>query len=170
VAGFGITFTVRSASAQPRAVDRATEAVMDWLGVPAAQRDQFSRHDPQFAADLQRLRDALARGRAELAAALEDGASNDQQIRARSEAVIAASAALERRVTDYLLAIRRHLTPEQQKRLFGICAQGVRQGGGGQWRHGRDGDGPPPMGRGMGRGYRGGRGPAQPPATRPAQG
>ena len=168
LAGFGVTFAVRSARAQVQPVDRAaTDAVLDWLQVPAEQREAIRAHDPAFGTELKRLREESAASRAALATALEDSDATHEQIRARSESGIAAAAALERRVTEHLLAIRDHLTPEQQKRLFGLCAEGVRQGRGWQWRHGQSGE---PgkgmgMGRGMGRGYRGGRGDGQPPGA-----
>lgn len=169
LAGFGIAFATRSARAQ--ATDgAAAEALLEWLRVPVEQREAIRSHDASFAGDLKRLREELATCRSELAAALERSEATDEQIRARSEAAIAAGVALERRVTEHLLAIRDHLTPEQQKRLFGLCAEGVRQGRGWQWRHGESGakGRGMGMGRGMGRGYRGGRGDLTPalPATR----
>ena len=163
LAGFGITFAARSARAQPQAMDQAAAVVLDWLQVPGEQREAIGTHDPAFAGDLKRLREALATSRSELAAALENTEATAEQIRGRSEAMIAASAALERRVTEHLVSIRHHLTTEQQKRLFGLCAEGVRQGRGWQWRRGQSGEGGMGMGRGMGRGYRGGRGAAEQP-------
>ena len=170
LAGFWITFAARSARVQA-ADGAATEALLEWLRVPAEQRPAIRAHDPAFAADLKRLREQLATCRSDLAAALDRADVTDEQIRARSEAAIAAGVALERRVTEHLLAIRDQLTPEQQKQLFGLCAEGVRQGRGWQWRHGESGG----MGRGMGmgggmgRGYRGGRGETDvQPQTRPA--
>jgi Spy/CpxP family protein refolding chaperone len=168
LAGFEVTFAVRSARAQVQPADRAAaDAVLDWLLVPAGQREAIRAHDPAFGTDLKRLREESAASRAALAAALEISDATGEQIRARSESAIAAGAALERRVTEHLLAIRDHLTPEQQKRLFGLCAEGVRQGRGWQWRHGQSGEAGKGMGmgRGMGRGYRGGRGDVQPPGT-----
>ena len=87
----------------------------------------------------------------ELAAALDKPSSSDQEIRDRVEAAIAASNAIERRTTQYLLTIRQHLSSDQQKQLFGLAAQEVRRGagggpgagagggGGGGWRLGRHG-------------------------------
>jgi hypothetical protein len=32
------------------------------------------------------------------------------------------------RVTKYLVEVRDHLSPQQQRRLMGVCAAGVREG------------------------------------------
>jgi len=66
----------------------------------------------------------------------------------RVEAMQREKMATFRRITDYLLSVRDHLTAEQQRRLFGMCAAGIREGYA-------------PSGRGLGRGA----GPG--PATRP---
>lgn len=146
------TTAARSAATQP--ADAATDALMNWLGVPTTQRAQIAEHDPAFASDLRKLREELLARRADLAAALEKADTPAEAIQANVEAVLAANAAVERRATKYLLTVRDHLTPEQQRRLFGLCAQGLRQGQGMQWRHGQGGGGSP--GRGLGPG--GGRG------------
>jgi len=146
---FAITLGQRAAARAPRPDTGPTptqtsdaspaETLLAWLDVPAPSRAAIVAHDPTFPQDLRRLREQLAARRNELAATLEQPDSSDELIRLRVEAVIAASADLERRVIDHLLSIRDHLTPQQQKRLLDLCAQGVRQRGGhgpgpGGWR------------------------------------
>ncbi|MGE5609726.1 MAG: hypothetical protein ACM359_10765 [Bacillota bacterium] len=149
--------------------DAATQALMDWLQVPANQRSEIQQHDPAFAENLKSLRQTLAIKRADLATSLDDPNASDESIRAKLEALITADATLERRVADYLLTVRHHLTKDQQRRLFALCAEGVRQGSNCPWRQGPpDGIGRgqggqgrglgPGGGRGMGGGFRGGRG------------
>lgn len=163
--GYAATVATRSASAPAPAADSATQALLDWLNASAVQRAALRDHDRSFPGELQKLRSELATRRAELAAALEKTGTPDDVIMSRVEAVSAASAALDRRVAGYLLSVRDHLNAEQQKRLFGLCAETVREGGGRQWRggrgvgaegnrEGRGGGG----GRGRGPGWGGGRG------------
>lgn len=164
--GFALTYAARGPAAptRPATNPSATELVLDWLEVPAEKRPAILAHDPAFAEDLARLRGDLQQRRQELAQALESPATPDAELRSRSEAIIAASGLLERRVTDHLLSIRQYLSADQQKRLFGLCAEGVRQGRGWRWRQqdgagpgSGQGRGPGPHGRGMGFG----------PASRP---
>jgi len=156
--GPGARSGATSSPAQAVAAD-PTRPLMDWLNVPQDKRREVAAHDPGFAADLQKLRSELASRRTALADALADPKSPDELIRGRVEAVIAASGELERRVTRYLLEVRPYLTAEQQKKLFGLCAEEVRRGNGWRWREGQEGGGPG-RGGGMGRGgprYRGGQ-------------
>ena len=170
VGAYAASVATRPASNPAKPSDAATQALMDWLQVPANQRAEIQQHDPGFADNLKSLREALAAKRADLATTLDDPNAADETIRAKLEALIAADANLERRVADYLLAVRHHLTKDQQRRLFGLCAEGIRQGPNGAWRQGPDGVGRgqggqgrglgPPAGRGPGSGggFRGGRG------------
>ena len=164
-AGFFVTRAVRGGSPAATAPTTAsaadgTGALMDWLAVPSTQRATILADDPRFDEDLDRLRAELTARRSEFAAVLEQTDASDEQIRQRSEAVLAASAALERRVVDHLLRVRDHLTLEQRRKLFGLCAEGIRQGQGWRWRHGQQsgaGGGPGPgAGQGRGPGWRGG--------------
>jgi hypothetical protein len=156
VAGYAAAVSTRSAPALTQSKDPATEALLAWLNASSEQHAELQSHDPAFAKDLQDLRSDLAARRAGLAAALEDTSTPEATVLQHTEETIRASAALERRVVKYLLAVRDHLTAAQQRRLFGLCAETVRQGGGGhQWRHGQRGGGPS-GGRGrMGGGPRG---------------
>ena len=155
----GVAARSTSAPAQP---DSATEALLNWLCVPAEQRAEIQQHDPGFAADLKSLREAVGARRTELAGALDDPGASNETILGKLEGLLAANAAVERRVANYLLTVRHHLTPEQQRRLFGLCADGIRQGR--NCANPPDGIGRGQGGTGRGRGaasgghYRGGRG------------
>ncbi len=130
-------------------------AVDRWLSVTPAQREQIQRLDPDFYADVVSQREKLADERDSLAALLEDPEATSEEITQQVERSIELGNELERRVTKHLLLLRKILTADQQKRLFGLAASGVRQRmawcGRGCGRHGGDG-----MRRGQGVG--GGRG------------
>lgn len=133
---FALTVAAKPQSRTPDA-DAPMRAALAWAGVPESDQSAIVAHDPAFTEDLAKLRAELAARRSELAAALDDPQTTDQQILARSEAAIAAANAVERRVTSHLLAIRDHLNPDQQRKLFGLCAESVRTGKGNQWRRGQ---------------------------------
>ena len=140
----------------------ATDPLFDWLGVSQSQRAGLAVQDAAFPEDLRKLRDTLATARATLATALENPATTDAEVQTYVEAVIAAGNASERRTMSYLLTVRHDLTADQQKKLFGLCAQGIREGRGFCWRQGGPAAGPGAgygPGRGMGQGFRGGNGP-----------
>ncbi|MCY2953524.1 MAG: hypothetical protein NTU53_16325 [Planctomycetota bacterium] len=160
VGAYATSVATRPTSNPAIASDSATQTLMDWLQVPASQRVEIQQHDPAFAENLKSLREALADKRADLAVTLDDPDATDESIRAKLEALIVADANLERRVADYLLAVRHHLTKDQQRRLFGLCAEGIRQGPNGPWRQGPDGIGRGQGGQGRGLGPPAGRGPA----------
>jgi len=139
------------------------------LGLNPEQVKVLEAHDPQFAEDFRALREKLEEARLTLAAVFEKESATGDEIRAQVEAAIEAHNQLERRVAEYVITVRDHLTPEQQKRLFGLCAEKVRESGR-RWRHGRghhsnvmDDDGSQGgwrrgQGRGHGRGEGYGRG------------
>lgn len=159
VGAYAASVATKPASRPAPSSDTATAALMDWLQIPANQRSEIQQHDPAFAENLRSLRQTLADKRADLAAALDDPNAADEAIRSKLEALIAADANLERRVADYLLTVRHHLTKDQQRRLFGLCAEGVRQGPNCPWRQGLpDGVGRGQGGQGRGMGPDGGRG------------
>lgn len=139
------------------AKDTTTAALLNWLGTSAQQQQDLSAHDPAFATELKQLKADLETKRTEFAATLERVNAPSDEVLARLEATLAANAALQRRIAKYLLSVRDHLTPEQQQKLFGLCAEEAKHGR--QWRGGRGaaeagGTGEPP-GRGR-RGWRGG--------------
>jgi hypothetical protein len=167
-----LTWNVRgrnAAAAAPATQPAASNPVVAWLGGSVNEQARIAGHDPTFDEDLRRLRGELESKRAALAELLENRDSTDAAVRDQVEAVIAANASLQRRVMEHVLALRDHLTPAQQQRLMNLCAASIREGPGWGWRHGKAGamgGGPSGRnragenGRGMGSGFRGGRGPA----------
>ena len=133
-----------------------------WLDLTPEQAEAIEKADPAFVGESAALTDTLSHEREALARLLEDAKTSDDQVRAQVEAVIVAHNKLERRVANHLLAIRKHLSPIQQKRLMHRCAAGVRRagrGGRGREQGGQDGKGGRGSGRGRGEGiWRRGRG------------
>jgi len=128
-----------------------------WLNLDRKTAEEIESHDPQFTEDLKSLQRELASARSTLATLLENENSTNEQIQGQVEKCIAKHNAQERRVAQYLLTVRDHLTSGQQRKLFRLCAEGVRKGRGHGWgrrggkcefcgRGGRDG-----RGRGGGR-------------------
>lgn len=111
---------------------RAMQALAAWLNLTPQQQRELHQHDPTFASEQQALRRQLAQAQGDLAAAMEDPHSSDHLIMQRTEAVISAGAALQRRVARYLLVVRDHLTAAQRQQLFGLCAQTLRGTGPGR--------------------------------------
>lgn len=142
---YAVTIAARSSRPTPGA-DTATTALLDWANVSADQRELLRGKDPTFAQELTELRGQVTSRRAELASTLEKVEASDEEILQSVERVIEAENALERRVTRYLLNVREHLTPEQQRRLFCLCAERVRECG--QQRRGMPGGRGPGMGMG----------------------
>lgn len=133
IGGYTATVATRSASQPAASSDDATGALLSWLSGSADQNRQLGKADPGFADELQRLKTDVADRRADLASLLDKPEATNEQIMAGLEQVIAANNALERRVAKYLLAVREHLTAEQQRRLLNLCAEEVRRGRGYQW-------------------------------------
>ena len=143
----------------------AASPVAQWLGLDSKESADLEKSDPSFAAELAELRSALSTARDALALSFDDPNSTDQQVRQCSERVSEAHDCLERRVVEHLILVRHRLTPAQQKRLFELCADGVRESKQYGWRHGgppgrgtEDGN-QPGRGRGWGGGQRGRGGP-----------
>ena len=121
------------------------------LNLDAEQVQVLEAHDPQFAEDLQTLREKLERARSMLADVFEREDATDDDIRQRVEAAIEAHNQLERRVAEYLIAVRDHLTPKQQRQLYNLCAEKVRECGQ-RWRRGWGRHGGSGGGNGRGKG------------------
>lgn len=152
VAVAGVSFGVTTAARQQS--NNSVESVPEQLSLPREQWEAIQSHDATFGADLATLRGEARARRQDLCAALESSDISDGDIRAKAASLRDAENRVQERVLDHLLAIRQHLTPDQQRRLLNMCAQGMRQGRGGGMRWGpQDGSGP---GRGGGGPYRGG--------------
>jgi hypothetical protein len=110
--------------------DVASQALATFLELDDEQAAKIAAHDPKFADDLVRLRQTLNTKREELALAMEDVNVSEEVMWSRLQEAFAADHALEQRVMEYLMAIRDHLTPTQQQKLFALAADGIRRGGG----------------------------------------
>lgn len=170
VAAFAATVAWPQPASQP--ANPAQRGLSKWLGLSERQQAEVGSVDAEFEADTLRLRNELAQARSGLTGRLETTRSTDAEILADVERVITAHDALERRVAQHLVKLRPHLTAAQQKRLFDLCAEGVREAGGRRWRGGRGPEGRGPAwespkdatgrdgfdtnGRGAGRRWRGG--------------
>lgn len=106
------------------------------LGISAQEWTHATATDASFAADSKMLTDDLEKNRAHLADLLNNPATTDDTILGQVERVINARNQLERRAAQHLLAVRRQLTAEQQKKLMGLASESVRKGGF-RWRGGR---------------------------------
>ncbi len=165
------SYWVTYAWQQPPATPAPTGAagrptrLLDWLRLTPAQREAVRALEADFERDRAALEAELEASRSRLAAAFESGTTTDTELLAQVDAVLAAHQAVERRVAEYLVSLRPHLTPAQRTRLLGHFATGVREARGFRWRHGaadgldpgdgRGAGGPPadrgPGGRGGGR-------------------
>ncbi len=158
------------AAAAPTAPAGRPIRLLDWLQLTPAQRAAVHDLETDFKRDRAALEAELEAARLRLATAFESETTTDAELLAQVEAVLAAHQAVERRVAQYLVSLRPHLTPAQRTRLLGHFATGVRAAHGFRWRHGapdgldasggRSAGGPPvergPGGRGGG--WRGGPG------------
>jgi Spy/CpxP family protein refolding chaperone len=124
-AAFVGTF-VATATRPSRGTTEPAASLAEWLNLSKAEAAELAEHDPQFEADLARLRRELHDARTALLDAFERNDASDEQLRKLIGAVIDANNRLEWRVTEYLITVRHHLSPEQQKRLCGLCAEQVR--------------------------------------------
>ena len=152
VGSFAITVVSRSQTTEPVPPAPSTP-LAQWLHLEQDQAAEVSEHDPHFAEDVQKLRDTLANERARLITLFENIETSDEDLRQQIEVVIDAHNQVERRVADYLITVRHHLTPAQQQRLFSLCADNIRY----CWREQRWRSGPGP-----GRGGAGHTGSGQP--------
>lgn len=148
--GFAGAFATRSQSS----AEHRQKPLAHWLGLDPASAEAIREGDPDFEADLARLRGAYEEARLRLARLFDKADTSDNELRTQIEAVIRTHNAVERRVAEHLLIVREHLTPAQQKRLFELCAEQVRAGRQHRHRHGWQQGGHP--GRGERRGRHGG--------------
>jgi Spy/CpxP family protein refolding chaperone len=152
----GITAFLMTVNAAPSAASTTNNAapLCRWLALSPTQQQEITQADPTFDADSASLGEKVLAARDTLASMMEAPNPVEADVLAQVDRVSAAENALQRRVTQYVLRIRNHLTNQQQLNLMGLCANAVRgQGYGGGRGMGRGG-----MGGGYGRGYRGGRG------------
>ena len=154
----------------------ARVSMRNWLGFTKEQDKAIQQSAPDFYTEAAGLSLASIAERQQLARLFEDPRSTDEQITPQVDRVIDTNHALIRRVVTYILAIRKHLLPQQQQQLMQLCGNiiqgragrrrllGAADGGSGKQYFGRgtgNGRGPGRYGHGLGRGqgrrrYRGG--------------
>ena len=105
---------------------RPCRALTSWMQLSAEQTEAIGRDDPDFEADCVRLDSELMEQRMILADLLAKPSTPKADILGQVEQVITTHNALERRVAQYLLVVRDHLSADQQKQLMGLCAKSVR--------------------------------------------
>jgi len=131
-AGVGSFLVTRSAglagmTTAPAASRPATTTPLErYLELSGRQARAVRRADPDFPAEAARLHAALKAERLRLAELLEDPTSQNKAVLAQLEKVLASHSALARRATEHILAIRPHLSADQQKRLMALAARSVR--------------------------------------------
>jgi hypothetical protein len=166
-AGASFLATVWSAppAASAPAPAQAT-AFLRWLNVTADQQHEIQLDDPAFERDVSILRAAVQSDRAALAALLTDTDARENEVLPQIDRLAEADHKLQRRIGEYLLRVRDHLTQEQRLQLVDLCAATLQPppASSNAAPLGRGQGGP---GRGMGFGRGRGRGTAA-PATRPA--
>lgn len=112
------------------------ESLVDWLQVSPESAVRLVEIAAPFGEARAKLESVLYTERGKLADLFDSDVATDEEILQQVERVIEADNALERRVVEQLVALRKHLTGDQRARLFKRCAQGVREAGGCRWRHG----------------------------------
>jgi len=128
-----------------------------WLETSTTQESTLAAADPKFSEEAGKLAQLVRQERQKLLNVLADSKSTSEQINSQVDQVLAAEAALQRRVTQYVIAARSVLSIAQQQRLLGLYGQGM--GGGYHGGHDDQGDATAePMGRGRGGQGMGGQG------------
>lgn len=89
------------------------------------QTDQICAADCQFTEEAFELNRILAADRESLAVCLEDPSVSDSRVMGQVERVIFSHDALTNRVIKHILAVRPHLSIEQQKKLMKLCVDSL---------------------------------------------
>ena len=161
-AAFGMSFLVTrnvvDASNQEHPLHRS---MRNWLGISPEQAIIMHQLDNSFDEEVSVLVSSLYQEQAALANLIEEGDSTDEKIMGQVDKVIAAHDGLIRRVGGHILAIRKQLSPEKQKKLMGFCARIIRTRGGQKRQCWQECDGCP-----LGQGQKAGQGAVDCPAAR----
>lgn len=157
VAGVGSFYITRSVEADN--VYSARVCMRNWLAFTDEQDKAIRQSDLDFDTEAAELSLAFISERQQLARLLDAPGNTNEQITAQVERVIKANHVLIRRAVTYILAIRKHLSPQQQQSLMHLCSN-IIQGRAGKGRllgGGKGGSGKQHFGQGKGNG----RGPGQ---------
>ena len=107
----------------------SNEALAGRLQLTAEQMAFAQDHDPNFSEDCARLKDEVGAACAALLAAFDDTQLGDEEILARLDGLIEAHSGLERRVAQYVIMMRPHLSSRQRQHLAGLSRGGSRYRG-----------------------------------------
>ena len=157
VVGVGSFYITRSLEANN--VYSARVCMRNWLAFTDEQDKAIQQSGPDFDTEAAELSLAFIAERQQLARLLDVPHNTNEQIPAQVEMVINANQVLIRRVVTYILAIRKHLSPQQQQPLMHLCSN-IIQGRAGKGRllwGGKGGSGKQQYGRGKGNGRDSGR-------------
>lgn len=124
------TYALAQSPKQPPTSLASQKALLQWLHVSDAQREQVQQADPDFEQDARQLVVRLKAERAELAERLRDPASTNQTLREYLDRAMTTEAALEHLVADHVLRIRPILDADQQQKLLGLVAEGLEKNAG----------------------------------------
>lgn len=149
IAGAGAYYATLTASQrgiqQRECQGNAVSGVCRWLALSPEQQRIIREADPSYDTERGTLMSEIQKTAADLASALANDHSSDQEVLDKLEKGIAAHDRLERRVTEHLLKVRQHLSPDQRKQLFDVCAEHVRESRGRGRGPAGKGGGPPWM-------------------------
>jgi Spy/CpxP family protein refolding chaperone len=152
VVGVGSFYITRSLEADN--VYSARVCMRNWLALTDEQDKAIQQSDPDFDTEAAELSLAFISERQQLARLLDAPSSTDGEITTQVEMAIKANHALIRRVVIYILAIREHLSPQQQQPLMHLFSNTI-QGRAGKRRlleGGNSDSGKQQFGRGKGNG------------------
>jgi hypothetical protein len=136
---FLATRVIGQPAAQPPTAEPLCEAVAggsnqashsplaSWLRMTPGQARALAQGE--FSQEAGALNQGLENERTKLILLFETPGSSDEQILQQVERVIDAHDALERYVARYVVGLRHELTPQQQRRLMGLCAASMRGAG-----------------------------------------
>ena len=159
IAGVGSFYITRGLNAKTEYSNH--RSMRKWLVFTDEQDEAIRQSDPDFNKEAAELSLAFIAQRQHLAHLLDAPASSDEQVTAQIERVIEDNHALIKRVVAHILAVREHLSPQQQHQLMNLCSNIIR-GRTGKGRLLGGGNGGPGQGNGLGPGRFGqGRGRGQ---------
>jgi hypothetical protein len=115
------------AAAKASKAQAGKSPLASWLRVTPGQARALEQGE--FSEEAASLNKTLEDERAKLISLFETPGTSDEQLLQQVEQVIVAHDALERHVARYVVGLRNSLTPQQQRRLMGLCAASMRGAG-----------------------------------------
>ena len=171
MAGLSSFYITRSL--ESKRVPSGQRCMQNWLGFTGEQDEAVLQSDPHFDTEAAELSLAFIQERQQLAHLFDIPISSNDQVMAQVEKVIGVNHDLIKRVVEYILAVRSHLSPVQGQQLMRFCSDTIRGmgargrlglggsgggggggGGGGQGRGSGHAPGPYDQGSGRGQGRR----------------